>query len=204
MRRDSRDDRRHQHAGVDTRVIQRAHGPQPLKRVRGPGLEEAPVVLIHRRNTKVDGALRPPREIGQDVAITDRHGSLGDESDRCRVRRQRLERAPRNLVVAFDRLVGIGGRAERDEPFLPRGPLELPAQDFSEVDLDQNDRGKIVPWTQVELRVKASGEAVMAAVRATPIGVQRPAKRHALHSIQRGPAGDLLVPGIVGTRGVCQ
>ena len=47
--------------------------------------------------------------------------------------------------------------------------------------------------------VVAAREAVVAAVRAAAVGVERPVEeRHALDAVQRGAAGDFLVAGLVG------
>ena len=61
------------------------------------------------------------------------------------------------------------------------------------------------PTAELELRVIAAREAVVAAVRAAAIGVQRPVERHALHGVQRRPAGHFLIAGAVGSvRGIRQ
>src|SRR5947207_10677322 len=52
---------------------------------------------------------------------------------------------------------------------------------------------------KLELRLIAAGEAVMTAVRAAAIWVQRPVERHPFHGVQRGPAGNLLVSRSVGS-----
>ena len=67
LRRDerSRDDRRHEHAGVDAGVDQLAHGAQPLQRMRGARLEGAPRVLVDRRHAHVDRAARGARVLGR-------------------------------------------------------------------------------------------------------------------------------------------
>ena len=76
------------------------------------------------------------------LTYTVQHGARRDapSARRCRARpsapssrgrrasapsQQRLERSPRQLVVAFDRLVGIGGRAERHQLARPRRLAEL-------------------------------------------------------------------------------
>ena len=56
LRREARDDGRHQHAGVDAGVAQLAHGAQTLQRMRGAGLERAPRVLVDRRHAHADRA----------------------------------------------------------------------------------------------------------------------------------------------------
>ena len=58
LRGEARDDRRHQHAGVDARIAQLADGAQPLQRMRGARLERAPRVLVDGRHAHVDRAAR--------------------------------------------------------------------------------------------------------------------------------------------------
>ena len=111
---------------------------------------------------------------------------------------QRFERSPRELVVAFDRLIRIGGGSERDEITRPGRLVELAAQYLGEIHLHEDQRRELVARAELELRLIAAREAVMAAVRAAAIRVQRPVEGHPLHGIQRRSAGDFLVARLVG------
>ena len=51
----------------------------------------------------------------------------------------------------------------------------------------------MIVGTELELRLVAPREAVVAAVRAAAVRVERPVERHALDGVQRRPAGDFLI-----------
>src|SRR5688572_20952331 len=103
----------------------------------------------------------------------------------------------RQLVVAFYRLVDVGGRSHRDVLALPRRPIELFPEYVDEIPLHENDGRKGVAAVELELHVIAPREAIVAAVRAAAIWVERPVERHAFHRVQRGSTGNLLVLGAV-------
>lgn len=104
----------------------------------GPGLERGPRFFIRRRHAHVDCATGPLTDLREQVGVTDDHGPLGNDADRRSGRKERLERSSRELVVAFDRLVRIGRRANRDQIALPRGLVELAPQDFGEIRFHEN------------------------------------------------------------------
>ena len=111
----------------------------------------------------------------------------------------------RQPVVPFDRLIRVGRGAERHQLARPRRPIELARQHLDEVALHQNHRRELVVGIHFELDVIAAREAVVAAVGAAAVGVERPAEGHPLDAVQRGAAGDLLIPrGIGAALGVGQ
>ncbi len=112
--------------------------------------------------------------------------------------RQASRAAARQGVAAFDRLIRIGGGAERRLLARPRRFGQLAAQHGHEVGLDEDDRGEVVALAELELVLVAPGEAVVTAVGAAAVWVQRPAERHALDAVQRRAAVDLLIGGMVG------
>jgi hypothetical protein len=71
--------------------------------------------------------------------------------------------------VPFDRLIRIGGGAERHEFARPRRPIELARQHVHEVLLHQDHRRELIVGIHLELHVIAAREAVVAAVRAAAI-----------------------------------
>ena len=79
-----------------------------------------------------------------------------------------------------------------------RTAYRAPAQDLDQVGLDEDDRREVIVGPELELRLVAAREAVVAGVRAAAVRVQRPVERHALHRVQRRAAGDLLVARGVG------
>jgi ATP-dependent Clp protease ATP-binding subunit ClpA len=177
---EARDDRRHQHARVDSGVGQLADRAQPLQRMGRSRLERAPRVLVDGGNAHVDGAPGGRSLILQDVGVAHDHRSLGDQTEGRVSLRQRLDRSPREFVVALDRLVRIGRRTERDEFSSPRRTIELARQDADDVLLHEDDARELVVAVHLELGVVAAGEAVVAAVGAAPVRVQRPLERHPL------------------------
>ena len=134
----------------------------------------------------------------QHVDVAHDHRPLGHDADRRVGVAAGLEAAAGEGVAAFDRLIGIGGGAERDLLAGPRRPGQLAPQHRDEVRLHEDDRGEVVAGAELELVLVAPGEAVVAAVGAAAVRVQRPAERHALDAVQRRAAMDLLVGGVVG------
>ena len=108
-------------------------------------------------------------------------------------------RLPRvSAVASLDRLIRVGGGAERHLLVRPGGPGQLPPQHLHEVRLHEDHRGEVVALAEFELMLVAAGETVVAAVRAAAVGVEGPPERHALDAVQCRPAADLLVGGVVG------
>src|SRR4051812_16118528 len=101
--------------------------------------------------------------------------------------------------MPFDRLIGIGGRADGHSFALPRRPIQLACEDVGDIGFDENHGRELVAGIHFELGVIATGEAVVAAMRAAAVRIQRPAERHAAHAIERRPARHLLIARIVGT-----
>ena len=66
-------------------------------------------------------------------------------------------------------------------------------QHFGEVRLHEDHRREVIAGSELELRLIPAREAVVAAVRAAAIRVERPVEGHALDGIERGPAGHFLV-----------
>ena len=143
-------------------------------------------------------AARARSTILQHVDVAHDHRALGHEPDRRAAADQRLQRAARELVVPFDRLIRIGRRAERRQLARPARMIELAAQHLDEVRLDEDHRRKLVSDAELELRLVAAREAVVARVRAAAVRVQRPLERHPLDGIQRRAAADFLVASGVG------
>ena len=70
----------------------------------------------------------------------------------------------------------------------------LAPQHLDEVGLDEDHRREVIAGVQLELRLIAAREAVVTAVGAAAIRVQRPLhERHALAAIECGAAADFLV-----------
>src|SRR4029079_97992 len=113
------------------------------------------------------------------------HRALGDDAHRVAELAEDFERTTRELVQAFDRLITVGGRADRNEFTAPGWLPKLSPQNINEVRLYQNHRRELIVGTQFELRVVAARVAVVTAVRAATIGIQRPLERHPLDRIER-------------------
>ena len=69
---------------------------------------------------------------------------------------------------------------------------------LDEVGLHENHRRELIVSAELELRVIPARVAVVAAVGAAAIRVQRPLERHALHAIQGRAARDFLIRGGIG------
>ncbi len=102
--------------------------------------------------------------------------------------------------MTFDRLIRVGGGADRNLLARPCGTIQLAHQDLDDVVLDENHRGELVARVHFELHVITAGEAVMTAVRAAPVRVEGPVERHAFDAVERGAAGDLLIARLIGAR----
>ena len=171
------DDRRHQDAGVDARVDQFAHRAQPLQRVA-----PCPARACARRPRPPSArSCRPcsdaarARSASTSLSRTT-IGPLVTSPTGVRPRVSASNRAPCQLVVAFDRLIRIGGRAERHLVALPRRTIEFALKHLHEVALHEDDRRELVTRVQLELRVIPAGEAVVAGVRAAAVRIQRPVR----------------------------
>src|SRR6476659_502522 len=75
--------------------------------------------------------------------------------------------------------------------------IELAPQHFEQVRLDEDHRRELIVRTELELRLISAREAVA-------VGIQSPVEGHALHLVEGGTAGDLLIargirpqPGLV-------
>src|SRR6188768_4070425 len=82
--------------------------------------------------------------------------------------------------------------------------IELAPQDFDQVRLDEDHRRELIVRTELELRLISAREAVVTGMRAAAVGIQSPVEGHALHLVDCGTAGDLLIargirpqPGLV-------
>ena len=186
-RGEARNDRRHQHAGVDARVDELADRAQPLQRMRRSRLEDPPRVLVHRRHAHADRAAGGVESASSSTSRSRTTiGPFRDQADR-RSRRARAPRSRRASACSALRLAGSGSVAVPKATCsrVHDGRSSSRAQHVDEVPLDQNHRRELVVRVHLELHVIAAGEAVVAAVRAAAVGVERPLERHAL---RRGSA----------------
>ncbi len=191
-------DRRQEHAGVDARIDQLADRAQPLKWMRGARFERPPRVLVDGRHAHADTAARRLRVRLQHVDVAHDHRSFRDQPDRRPAAREDFEALPRQFVVTLDRLIRIGGGSNSDGLTRPGRPVEFPCQYGDDVLLHQNHRREVVVGVQLELDVVAAREAVVTAVRATAIRVERPRERHAFDGIERRAASDFLIARLIG------
>jgi hypothetical protein len=164
----------------------------------GARFQGAPRRFIHRRHAHVDRAPVAPANLGEHVGVADDHRPFGDQTDWRAAGEQGLQRPPGELVMSFDRLIGIGRRADGDLLADPRRSVQLAAKHVDQVDLHEDDGREVVVRAELELRLVPPREAVVAGVRAPAIRVQRPAERHALDRIERRSACHFLVAGLIG------
>ena len=126
-------------------------------------------------------------------------GPFVTNANRCRMVDQRLERSSCQAVVPLGRLVGVRGRPKCHQ-VTHRGPAhELPTQHLWKVDLHEDHGREVVARSHLELALVASGKAVVAAVCAPAVWVERPFERHPPYTVQGRAAPHLLVARVVGS-----
>src|SRR5207249_5038359 len=108
---------------------------EALTRRRRPGLRPQPDRRIERGYRERDVNLGAPRSLLQHVDVADDHRTTRDDAERVARRRQDLDALPRQPVVAFSGLIGIGGGTDRDALTAPRATRQLLAQDVGHVRL---------------------------------------------------------------------
>ena len=106
---------------------------------------------------------------------------------------QRFQDTAGEAVTALDRLVRIGGGSQGDYPAAESSLRQLAGEHVRKIGLDEHHRREIVSRAELQLRLVAAGETVVAAVGAAAVGVQRPAEGHPLHAVEGRAAGDFLV-----------
>jgi hypothetical protein len=111
---------------------------------------------------------------------------------------QDLESAPRELVVALDRLIAVGGRADSHQIAGPRRAPQFAPQHLDDVGLDQDHRRELVVGIHLELLVVLARVAVVAAMGAAAVGVQGPVEGHAVGAVHGRPAHHFLVARLIG------
>ncbi len=183
----------HPGASISSRTARRRWSGWGHARFEGP-----PRLLVNRRHAHVHSRTSGTSDVEQNVAIANNHRSFRDEADwRPHPAASALRAAARESVVAFNRLIGIGRRSDGNRLVPPGRTIQFPPQYFGDVSLDQNDRGELVAGIHLELNVIAAGEAIVAAMGAASIRVQRPVERHTLYRVQGGTAADLLILSVV-------
>ena len=75
---------------------------------------------------------------------------------------------------------------------------KLARQDLGQIALDEDDRRELVADAELEMPLVLARIAVLAPVRAAPVGIERPAERHAGGARERRTDGDLLIARLVG------
>src|SRR5881396_1279129 len=96
----------------------------------GTRLERTPRVVINRRDAHIHGASVAAAQIGEHVCITHDHWSFGHKADWRVPRDERFKGSTGEFVMAFDRLVGVGGSPDGDLFANPRWFVELSAQNL--------------------------------------------------------------------------
>src|SRR5262249_60936171 len=107
----------------------------------------------------------------QDVDVTHDEGRLGDDANGVVRSIQHLEDGPGYLVLAFDRLIGIGHGAESYELRLIVRMGELLLEDFGRIDLCVELGLEIEPGRMTEITMCRTGKTVDAAMFAAAVGI---------------------------------
>ena len=167
---------------------------------RGAGLERLPGLLVDGRDAHVDGARRARRRLREHVAVAHDHRTFGDEPDRGCARAS--ERLRWRRASACSALRSAGSSRSRCRRRRTRRVHDGRASSrvststkfcFTRI-TDANSSSAFIS----NCDVIAARVAVVAAVRAAAVGVERPVERHALHAVQRRTAGDFLIARLVG------
>ena len=108
---------------------------------------------------------------GQDIDVAHHQGRLGDDADRMAGAVQHLEDGAGYAALPLDRLIGVGDGAERYVFRHVAGIAEFLLQQLGGVDLGVELGLEIEARRVAEVGMRGAGEAVDAAVLATPIGV---------------------------------
>ena len=192
------DHRSDHHRGRNSRFRQSPQRLQPPRRRRGARLHGARQLRIQRRHRNRhlgEIALGHPR---QNVDVAHHQRRLRDDADRMAGAIQHFENAAHDLVLALDRLIGIGIGADRDHARLVVLRRQLLFQQLRRIGLGEQLRFEIEPRRQAEIGVGRPREAVDAAMLAAPVGVDRAVEA----DIGRIVAGDHLSRGIQRDRGL--
>ena len=174
------------------------HRLQPLRRRRGARLHGARELRIERRHRQRDLdqiALRHPR---QNVDVARHQRRFGDDADRMAGALQHFENAAHDLVLALDRLIGIGVGADRDHARLVVRRRQFLFQQRRRIRLGEQLRFEIQSRRQPEIGVGRPREAVDAAMLAAAIGIDRTVEA----DVGRVVAGDHLARGVERDRGL--
>ncbi len=178
--------------------LQRANRAQALQRVSGPRLERGPGAFVDSRDADGDRAVGSFPQFGEQVGVANDHRSLGDQPNR-RARRDRAPRAPAASACSDLRSADRGpspcqARPARASRTASRARGAAPPGSY----LDEDDRRELVVRPERELRLIPAREAVVAGVRAAPVGIERPLEGHTFDRVQRRAAGHFLIAGVVG------
>src|SRR5438128_9875697 len=103
-------------------------------------------------------------ELGEDVDVSDDHGSLGDQTNWRPEVAERLAAAARQPVGALDRLIGGGRRSERHRLTLPAPAGKLATEQLRHIDLDAHPGAEACPGLALRQLSVGAGAAVDAAV----------------------------------------
>ncbi len=136
--REAWNERRHEHADVESCLRERLDGAQALQRMRGPRFQMAPGFFVNRGDADVNRGCCDQAELLKHVDVSDHHGAFGDDSNRALASDQRLQRSARQLVLSLDRLIGVGRGSERGHLARPPWMVELAPKHLDEVRFDEN------------------------------------------------------------------
>ncbi len=193
-RRDAREDRRDGDRGRDARRRERCDRAQALRGRRDRRLDPPRERGVERRQAHRHVRARNGGEPLQHVHVAqDERRARRDRRGRLRAH-ELLEHAARDAIARFERLVGIGRRADEDQLVRPGRPGELATNDLGRVDLRRERRAPIRDAVALEERVRGARVAEDAVVRAAAIRVERPAEAHAADPVDHRLGLDLDAP----------
>ena len=168
---DRRNDRRHQNADGNVHGREAFDAAEPRGRRRDARLHDALQVVLQRRQAYGNRAQTIRSEVGDQVDIPFDQCALGNQAHRVPVGGEKFQQFPRNALLPFGRLVGVGIGADRYRFALVAGLFPGLEQPLCGIRLEKDLRLEIESRRQVQVRVRRSRVTVDAAVFAALVGI---------------------------------
>jgi hypothetical protein len=127
------------------------------------------VIAERDREEDRDGCFA--REGDEQIEVASNQSRLRDDADRIAKLQTDLQTFSRQLVMRFERQVGVGREGEDEFIAFPGGAHQLFSQQLRRVNLDNDLPFKVGARAEAEILVRGAREAVSAGMRAAAIDV---------------------------------
>jgi len=151
----------HQHTVSDAGVGERAAYAEPGLRCRGPGLDVAPHLPVHRPDRHVNGDVGDLGRLAQQVEVAQHERALGEDRERVRGVAQRGQDPRHQPVPALGALVAVDVGPHRDVLARPPRPGQLHPHQLRRGHLHDHLRVEVLPGVEIEVLVGVASEAVV-------------------------------------------